>query len=492
MRLAGPSTLAAILLAVSVATATAQERFPRIGFTPFNYDIGQASQLDVYARINPRQDVVSHHVDNGVPWPEAYAGLPYDPAVEADLTARLANTPPGTAIYLAAAPLSNNRTGLAAYWGSSANMPRPGEWANKTYDDPMVITAYVNWCRDLIRRFHPRYFNYGVEATELLQNTPADWDRFMVFARAVYTRLKGEFPGLPIFVSCTVRDPGTPEMEHARAGTQQIMQSSDYMAVSSYRYLFGSGADKGNPANLPPGWLQQMADLAPDKPFAVAETGWLAETLSIPASGLYVPGTAAWQDAYLRILLDETDRLHARFVIWFLPVDYDRLWFWLQALGLGDPSWLLWKDTGLWDGRLNARPSLATWDARFARPRRYVPPRIADGRADPGAQLTVARAGAGALTVTWDRGACPAPNHHLVWFDLASIAAYTIVAETCGAGGTGTWTGTPPSGAVAVLAVADDGASVEGSHGVDGLGRERPSRDQYCGLPLKLTDGGCP
>lgn len=500
MRLARPRAVAAVLLATGLAAsllasldiAAAQERFPRIGFTPFNYDLSSTSEADVYDRINPREDVIAHHLDSGVPWPEAWAGLPYDPAVEADLAFRIAHTPPGTAIYLAAAPLNTNRTGLAGYWGSSANLPRPGEWADKTYDDPMVITAYVNWCRDLIGRFHPRYFNYGVEVTELLQNDPAQWDRLMVFAREVYTRLKREFPGLPLFVSCTVRDPGSVEMERAKAGTRQIMQYSDYMAASSYRYIFGAGPDKGNPANLPPAWLQQMADLAPGKPFAVAETAWLAERMTIPAYGIDTPGTPAWQDAYLRTLLDEADRLHARFVIWFLPVDYDRLWMWLQALGLGDPAWLLWKDTGLWDGRLVARPSLATWDARFARPRREVPPRIADGWAVAGSQLTVVRAGAGALTVTWDPGACPAPNHHLVWFDLASIASYAIAAETCGAGSTGTWTGAPPSGAVAVLAVADDGASTEGSHGVDGLGRERPSKDLYCGLSMKLTDGGCP
>ncbi|MFN7965969.1 MAG: hypothetical protein U0V87_09825 [Acidobacteriota bacterium] len=486
------SLLLMVAILATAPTALAAPRWFRVSITPFAYDISDESQLDTYARVNARQDMETHHVDDGVPWPEAYAGTPYHPAAEANIALRLANTPPGMKSYLAVTPLDSNRGDMAGYWSDSSNAPRPGVWADKDFDDPMVIEAYYKYCRDMVNRFHPTYFNYAIESLELARNAPARWPAFMRLLNAVYPRLKRDFPALPIFVSITLRDPGTPGMTDYTDEVGELMKVSDYMAVSTYRYLFGSGNDKGNPANLPPGWLQQAADLAPDKPFAIAETGWLAENLNAPSFGLFVTGTAAWQADYVRALFSECERLKARFVIWFLAVDYDRLWFWLTLLGQANDGWLLWRDTGLWNGQLSARPSLAVWDARNADGRRAVPPIVPDGWSVPGAQLTVARASGTQLKLDWGLGACPAPNHHVVWLDLHAIASYSVVGETCAVGNTGSYTGPAPAGDLGVLVVADDGASIEGSHGVDSSGHERPSRSTLCGLSTKLTDGVCP
>ncbi|GEM_PF-632517 len=480
-----------LLLAAGPARAGDGERWFRMGFTPFNYDITDEAQQEVYDLVNPRQDVIAHQVDGGVPWVELEAGEPYQQDVEDDLATRLSSTPPGMTIYLATTPLNPGRDDLANYWGEDKNLPRPGEWANRTFDDPETIAAYLDWCRDLLDRFHPRYFNYAMESVELAHNAPEKWDSFMGLVRAVYPALKREYPAVEIFVSITLRDSGTPEMEELRPYIGEVMAYSDMMTVSTYRYIFGSGPDKGNPANLPPDWLSQAVDMAPDKPFAVAETGWLAENLSIPEWDLYVEGNPTWQDEYLETLLEESDRLGARFTTWFLAVDYDRLYWWLVLTGQATPEWLLWKDTGLWDGNVVPRPSLDTWEAWKALPRVPVPPPVPGG-AWAGEQVTVSRAGGDELTVTWDATTCPAAGYHLEWLDLAAFPDYRVVGETCEAGTTGSWTGTPPPGdALGVLVVGDDGATLEGTHGRDSAGGERPTRSTACTFTRKLTDGTC-
>ena len=56
----------------------------------------------------------------------------------------------------------------------------------------------------------------------------------------------------------------------------------DIVGVSTYGYAFYNHADKGNPDTLPADWLTQIRVIAPDKPYAVTETGWIAGNLSIP------------------------------------------------------------------------------------------------------------------------------------------------------------------------------------------------------------------
>ena len=119
------------------------------------------------------------------------------------------------------------------------------------------------------------------------------------------------------------------------------------------------------------------------------------------------------------------------------------------------------------------------------------PPPVPDGLAVPGQPLRVARAPAGNVTIIWDVSTCTPPGNHLVWYDLATLPSYSIRAVTCAVGTTGSWTGTPPSGNVAVLVVSDDGISVEGSYG-SRTGGERPSSTLACGMTAKRTGATCP
>ncbi|MCU0230417.1 MAG: hypothetical protein MUC67_03450 [Acidobacteria bacterium] len=119
------------------------------------------------------------------------------------------------------------------------------------------------------------------------------------------------------------------------------------------------------------------------------------------------------------------------------------------------------------------------------------PPPVPDGKKVPGNQVRVQRAG-GNVNITWDVTRCPPNGNHLVWYDLTTIASYTIRQTTCGAGVTGSWTGPAPTGNVGVLVVSNDGASTEGSYGPNSQNQERPSSTSACGITAKNVGGICP
>jgi hypothetical protein len=334
--------------------ARIKQRSFHLGFTPFAYDLTLEAVETTYGLTGANSDIVAHHLDGGVPWPEALAGDPYHPNVLADLDMRLAHLLPSQKVYLALTPISFVRDGMALYWGETVNMPLPFPWNLRGFDHPEVIAAYLNYCLFMIERFQPDYMAYAIEVDLLALSDPAAYQQFAVLAEAVYPVLKAAYPELPIFLTFTI--PHDEALEVLRPAIEQVLPFTDMMAVSTYPFLTGLE----QPRQMPRNWFAKMRDLAPELPFAVAETGLIAEPLVLESLQLTIPGRESWQALYVRRLLREADRLHAEFVIWFVPVDYDLLWDRLKDQGV-DEFYKLWRDCGLWDGDLYPRRSLFWW-----------------------------------------------------------------------------------------------------------------------------------
>jgi hypothetical protein len=343
-----------------------QTRSFYMGFTPWPYDATQAAIDDVNQRIQDNGDIVDHHIMVGVPWEEALQGLPYHPNVDADLTARVQMLQPGKEVFLAIDSLSASRDALAPNWGANFNEPLPPPWDTRGFADAAVATAYLNFALDLIARFDPLYFNYGTEISELMLNDPAAYDDYVVFAQTVYTGIKAQYPNLPVMVSIAFKSPGSTEMATIATGFDRIRDYVDIVGVSVYPYVFYNHADKGNPDTMPADWLSQVSTLAQGKPVAITETGWIAEDLVIPSFGVDIPSTEAYQQIYASRLLSEADALNAEFVIWWTIVDFDALW---NGVLLQDPVASIWRDIGLYDESLRARPALNEWQSWLARGR---------------------------------------------------------------------------------------------------------------------------
>lgn len=336
-----------------------------LGFSPWPYDDSATAINFVYSEVALRGDFIAHHLDAGIPWDEALSGTPYPAAVEGEISARLSNTPSDMRTYLALSPLNSSRDGLAEYWASTANQSLVAPWDTRRLDDSNVISAYVNFASDLIRRFGPDYFNLGIEVSELAVNDSVAYDELVNFTAAVSADLKAQFPAVQLMISVALKSPDSVEAATIRAELPRLIQYVDVVGVSVYPYVFFEHEDRGDPANLPADWLSQISAIADGKPIAIAETGWAAQNLVIPAFGVDVASDAEKQDAYLEILFAAAESLDARFIVWFFLADFDA--FWNGSLQQ-DPVAQIWRDTGLYDEDLNPRPALDTWMRQLSIP----------------------------------------------------------------------------------------------------------------------------
>lgn len=119
---------------------------------------------------------------------------------------------------------------------------------------------------------------------------------------------------------------------------------------------------------MPENWLSQIQDLVPERPFGVAETGFIAENLVLEKYRVRIQGREEWQAEYVQFLLSESNRLDAEFVVWFVSGGYDSGWVRLKKIGF-DEFFKLWRDTGLLDGEGKGRTSFKIWNVWLRLPR---------------------------------------------------------------------------------------------------------------------------
>ena len=332
----------------------------RLGLTPFPFAGTPESFLEAFSLVAENADLAVHHFDDGVPWPEALAGTPYAADLEGELAARARFSPDGMPRFVALTPIAFERNGLAPYRGAAGNQPLPAEWQGRAFDDPDVIAAYLSHAQRLIDELDPDYLVYAIEANMLADLAPEQWPAFVAFAEAVYPALKAANPGLPVFVTIQADwYHGDPAAQ--AAAIAEILPYTDLMALSSYGYAGGF-----DPV-AQPDYFAAVAALAPEKPVAVAETGWPAEDVGPPYPQT-IPADPAAQDRYLEWLLAQATELDMVFVTWFLPRDLDAFWD-AGLAGLPNAATLrLFRDIGLLDGAGAPRPALDRWRAALAVP----------------------------------------------------------------------------------------------------------------------------
>ncbi len=339
-------------------TPAADTRSYYMGFTPWPYDATTNAVNITYQKIQAHGDMLAHQIMQGIPWEAAYAQTAYPASIENELSSHLNQTLAGETIFLSLDSLDSSRTALANNWGINGEEARTGVWATRSFDDPAVITAYTNFALDLIDRFKPEYFNYGTEASELIRTDIDQYNKFKIFAQQVYANIKARYPDLKLMVSISLKSPSSSEMDQVKQNISGILPYVDVIGVSVYPYIFFNHADKGNPDNLPTDWLSQITSIAPGKPIAITETGWIAENLLINSFGVNVSSNETYQKKYVSRLLKESEQLQAEFVIWWSLIDFQV--FWEGTLQRDDLA-AIWRDIGLYDEQVQPREGLADW-----------------------------------------------------------------------------------------------------------------------------------
>lgn len=337
-----------------------------MGFTPWPYDVSFTAVNTTYDLIQENGDIVAHHLTQGVPWNEALNQTAYPNNLIAEVDGRIAQTLNDKLIFLAIDSLNVLRFELVGNWGDFGYEERTSPWDTRSFDHPDVITAFTNFSLDMIERFDPAYFSYATEVSDLMLSNPQGYNEFVVFAQAVYSNIKARHPNLPVMVSLSLKSPDSGSTDIITNQFSRISDYVDIVGISVYPYAFFDQQDGATPEALPDNWLNQIRTIAPNKPVAITETGWIGEDLKIDSFDLDVKSDEATQNNYVELLLTNADSLDAEFVIWWTMVDYDAMWN--GVLGRNDLT-AIWKDIGLYDENLQPRQALDTWQWALDKPR---------------------------------------------------------------------------------------------------------------------------
>lgn len=345
-----------------IPISTKEKRTFYMGTTPWPADLTVAEVNKTYDFINNNCDIVAHHFDEGIPFEEAFNNTAMPNSLVDNVNFRLQKTAPTKKIFLSVSALAINRKAKASYYnGATTANTTKTYWENLSFDDPKVITAYVNYVNWLIGKFHPIYVNYGVESNAMLWNA-SEFAKYKYFVAQVYQKLKIDNPNIPLFISFIV-DESPQGLDYAN----QLINYTDFVALSAYPYIGVSSSANGdtNPANFPANYFEKYINLSATKPLAFAETGYAAENLVIPDLNLNKQSNEIYQKDYLEKVLDICKNKKAKLFIWFCPKDYNALITNFQNQGIYSQQTInllsLWKDIGLINENGVQRPAYNSW-----------------------------------------------------------------------------------------------------------------------------------
>jgi exo-beta-1,3-glucanase (GH17 family) len=188
----------------------------------------------------------------------------------------------------------------------------------------------------------------------------------MTLHRAVYTTLKASHPDLPLVVSVTGIDllEGYTDANHEdqMRALADLVDYTDILGLSVYPYMTAYMTNV-----LPEAMFDDLAALT-DKPLAITETGYPAQSFGINAEEglrLEFDSDTTKQERYIQLLLNEAQQHEFRFIINFVLRDYDALW---RQIGANEDLTIAWRDTGLYDEDGGERPALAVWREWLEKP----------------------------------------------------------------------------------------------------------------------------
>lgn len=329
-----------------------------MGFTPFPWDMTLEAVTETNRFVVENGDIVSHHLEQGVPWTEALEDKPFHPKMMDDWENRR-KVSGGKKVFLSVSPLNGGRSGMSLYRGEDEEMPIPDLFRDKAFNDPIVKKAYLNYCHRAADFFQPDYFAIGIEVNELFHNSRQMWQPFLELYMDTYSALKEDYSDLPIFATVTLHNltnTGWEDLQEQQTEIRKFLEHNDVAGISYYPFMAGQSE---NPVEFFD-WIRDFTD----KPLAITETGFPAEDIVLKTYNVEIPGTPEKQRTYFETLLERADQDNYLFVIAFLYRDYDQMWE--KIKDAAPEAFIVWKDCGLLDESGAERPAYDVWKRHFS------------------------------------------------------------------------------------------------------------------------------
>ena len=212
-----------------------------MGFTPFPWDMTIAAMMDTGKFIVDNGDIISHHLEQGVPWIEAIDDKLFHENMMKDWKGRR-DLAKNKKVFLSLTPLNEGRSSMELYRGKDEDMPIPDLFKEKAFDDPVVKKAYLNYCRRAADYFEPDYMAIGIEVNELFHNAPQMWPSFVELHKYIYTEMKRLYPQIPILFTVSLHNmtnPGWEDREEQQDEIRKLMEYTDIEGISYYPFMGG-------------------------------------------------------------------------------------------------------------------------------------------------------------------------------------------------------------------------------------------------------------
>ncbi len=336
---------------------------PYYGFTPFPYDTTPSAIRNTQMIIEKNSDLYAIHLDECLPWRQMLDNAPFPRYKQNDWDGIKYNIPNGHKVYVALAFLGTDRETLAPTCGQERDQfeSLPSPLRSTSFKDQHVKSAYLNYVRKAIRQFNPDFLNLGIELEGLAHRFPSRWREFEDLFFYIRDTIKKENPNIKIGISLGLQ----PLLDPAVAArVKSVVEGSDYFGLSFYPYASSFHEKLGAPA-LNQGtasWIKPLewARNFTNKPIAICETGYTTKDIHIRKYDLHMKGSTQEQADYVRDLLTISKRDNYMFVVWFLAIDYDKLY---QKMPQNDETEinLLWRNIGLLDGNTQPKPAWNIW-----------------------------------------------------------------------------------------------------------------------------------
>jgi len=322
----------------------------KMGFSTWSFGPNKADKDETYQFINSNADIYSEQIDDKIPWSAWINNSTLPTEFTNDINFRLKKRLNPHKLLLSVSLLNKDRSDLLEDYDGS--IP-----TYSALNDKKIENAYFKHLEYLISKFNPDYLVIAMEVNELKLKSETKWSEYKLLMNNIRSRLKIDYPNLPLAESVSLHDWYNPEVanptDYISEISNYVNQNSDFAAISYYPF-FKEQHTKTE--------FQQAFDFLHSEvtiPIAFVETTHLAENLNISSFNLSIESNICEQKDYLETLLLNAYNQHYEFIIWWAYRDYDKLWetFPSKYKDVGK----LWRNTGLLDENGTERPSFTIW-----------------------------------------------------------------------------------------------------------------------------------
>lgn len=323
----------------------------KMGFSTWSFGPNESDKDETYQFIDLNADIYSEQIDDKIPWNSWINNSTLPTEFINEIDSRISKRLNNHKLLLSVSLLNTDRSDLLEdYDGSIPNY--------SSLNDTNIENAYFKHLEYLISRFNPDYLVVAMEVNELKLKSETKWTEYKLLMNNIRSRLKINYPNLPLSESVTLHNWFNPEVANQADFISEISnyvnQNMDFAAISYYPFFKGQHTKTE---------FQQAFDFLHSEvtiPISFVETTQLAENLNISSFNLSIESNICEQKDYLETLLLNAHSQNYEFIIWWAYRDYDKLWetFPEEYKDVGK----LWRDTGLLDENGTERPSFTVWE----------------------------------------------------------------------------------------------------------------------------------